>query len=572
MVSIICEISQEVRTKKNSRCFTSSAVVVPNESRLDNTQCLFRCPSAATHSYEKESKLQTTSAKRRIHRRLLAIATGALVAAAAFVPTGGRAEAQTANASLTNEQRRSYLNYYAPIVFKRGNGNHGAHGLDWITNFDFDRDGSFSNNKTNFRSVGAYIDNARARTGAYSNWRIRPTLYTSLIEFQADGGKNLKLIYHVYHALDKNALGSTQLHDWERIEMLVRNVGVNPGAGEYVDYAVVTQHGRNVVRPGSQVRFYSTATGRHLMIWQAEWSNKLGAAHGNELRFVQDSDAYVRGRFAVNGKAELDVNNDSGRKNVHYAFLPEASSSAVAEFGAAPITYESADRLASRYDNGNTVGWAYTKRVTYELQDLADIVSTHWAGGNYQQHWLTAKFFDVLFESPIANEGGAVEVPTGLQRLYVDTRDIEGSDTRDGYPAKHWFWGTFKVDLNASDFGGSSGSFTAEALANTVVDGAGLTRTAANGQPASAGSYFWQHDYFVHDSSIAYTGDGSPSRGRWLVGDWYTPAKGGFDGRFVQLFDDRTALAEPVVSPPSPPAGGGGGGGIGVGGCCFQEP
>ncbi len=505
-----------------------------------------------------------------LQRRAVATVTALIIIALTLVSSTKRANAQ-ATFSLSNDQRRSYLNYYAPLILKRGNGNGGAHGLDWITNFDFDRDGVFSNNKTNYRNVGAYIDGSRYQTGAYANWRIRPTLYTSLIEFQSNGTKNLKLIYHVYHALDKNAAGSTQLHDWERIEMLVRNVGPNPGGGETVDYGVVTQHGRNVVRPAAQMNFYNTATGKHLMIWQAEWSNKLAAAHGNELRFIQDNDAFVRNALYSNGRSEINVNNDSGRKNVHYAFVPEASPVAVAEFGAAAITYASADRLASRFDNGNTVRWNDTKRVTYELQDLADIVPTHWSGGNFQPHWLSSRAINIMLESPIQSEAGATELPAGLQSLFVNTFDIEGSDTRDGYPAKHWFWGTFMTSLNASDFGGSSGSFTDAAFANTVVDGAGVTRTAANGLPTSAGAFFWQHDYFVHDSSIAYYGDGGSAQGRWLVGNWYRADQGGFDGRFVQLFDDRTTQAEPAITPPPPAGGGGGGGGVRPR-CCTQEP
>src|SRR6185503_15704222 len=30
--------------------------------------------------------------------------------------------------------------------------------------------------------------------------------------------------------------------------------------------------------------------------------------------------------------------------------------------------------------------------------------------------------------------------------------------------------------------------------------------------------------------------------GTWLADQWYTAANGGFDGRWVQLFDDRTGL------------------------------
>ena len=45
--------------------------------------------------------------------------------------------------SLTNDQRRAYLNYYAPIILKRADENNNKQGRDWITNFDFDQDGNF---------------------------------------------------------------------------------------------------------------------------------------------------------------------------------------------------------------------------------------------------------------------------------------------------------------------------------------------------------------------------------------------------------------------------------------------
>ncbi len=44
--------------------------------------------------------------------------------------------------SLSDQQRRDYLGYYSPIIFKNADEDAGKHaGYDWITNFDFDRDG-----------------------------------------------------------------------------------------------------------------------------------------------------------------------------------------------------------------------------------------------------------------------------------------------------------------------------------------------------------------------------------------------------------------------------------------------
>nr|BDT37574.1 hypothetical protein MFMH1_72430 [Myxococcus sp. MH1] len=462
----------------------------------------------------------------------------ALTFAALSWPTSAYAQAWT----LTTEQRQAFLQYYAPVLLKRGNGNDGRHGYDWVTSFDFDRDGNFSNNKLNWKRIPQYVDASRAGPSAYDAWRIRPTLYTSLIEFM-DGSKNLKLIYHVYHALDKNAAGDYQLHDWERVEMLVTNVVGAPGSGESVAYAVVTQHKRNVVRRAGHVdlNFMQTATGKHLLIWQAEWSDKLAAAHGQELRFVTDPYAFFAGRMASAGKAEAGVNNDGGRKNVHYAFVPEGSADAVAAFGARALTYATADALASRYDNGKTITWPNVKRVTYELQDLADILPTHWQHGGYATHWLDTGPIDFYLESALVNEGGATEVSAGMQRFFPKTRDVENDDDREGYIAKKWFVGTYEMNDSASDFGGGgSNAFHDNAYASTAVDSRGQTRASASGYTTSPSSFWWQHDYFVHAGFTDST-DGV-EQGFWLPGAWYLPANGGFDGRWVQLFDDRPGL------------------------------
>jgi hypothetical protein len=69
----------------------------------------------------------------------------------AFFACSIAASAQTW--SLTNEQRRAYLNYYAPIILKRADENNSKQGRDWTTNFDFDQDGNFSNNRVNWLNV-----------------------------------------------------------------------------------------------------------------------------------------------------------------------------------------------------------------------------------------------------------------------------------------------------------------------------------------------------------------------------------------------------------------------------------
>lgn len=457
-----------------------------------------------------------------------------------------RAQAQSQPWSLTNAQRQAFLRYYAPVIFKRANADDGRHGYDWLTNFDFDQDGDFSNNKLHWKQIPQYVDASRTGPSAFDRWRVRPTLYTSLMEYM-DGGKNLTLVYHLYHALDKNAAGDYQLHDWERVEMQVRNVVGHPGSGESVAFAVVTQHKRNVVRQqsSSDLNFMQTPTGSHLLIWQAEWSDKLLAAHGQELRFVTEPYSFFAGRMASGGKAEADVNNDDGRKKLHYVFVPEDSAAAVAAFNAQPVRYANADAQASRYDNGTSANWPAVKRVTYELQDIADIVPTHWEHGGYATHWLPEGPESFFLESPVVNEAGQAEVGTGMQRFFSKTRDVENEDDREGYPSKKWFFGTFELNSSASDTGGGgSNAFHDNAWASTAVDSRGRTRASASGYSTSPNAYWWQHDYFVHSGAVD-SSDGV-EQGYWLTGGWYLGSNGGFDGRWVQLFDDRPGVESGV--------------------------
>jgi hypothetical protein len=454
-----------------------------------------------------------------------------LVAGSVVWPGAGSAVADTW--SLTTAQRQAYLAYYAPVILKRGDENEGREGSDWLSNYDFDRDGDFSDNRANWRTVGQY-----AMAGANPRWRIRPTLYTALIEYTAGGVKNLVLLFHVYNAADKDF---TEIHDWERVEIVVRGVTGTPGAGETVGHVTVTSHKDHVMRRGtdSAVNFMPTTTGRHLLLWQADHSNfDLPSInpHGHELRFATTPWSTIAARMETTGKAETDINNDN-EKNVHYAFVPETSAAAVATWRAQPITPATAAALASKVDNGTAVPWQATKRVTYELQDLADVVPTHWQHANWQTHWLADKSSDVLLESPVTAENGAAEVSAGLQRFYTASRDSAASnltDGREGVLQKAWFYGAYSGEENADEISGSDDFGGYEGLG---TDSAGRTRGAASGDPASHDTYWRQHDFFVHTGAV----DSADHRetGTWLPAGWHTPANGGHDGRWTQLFDDR---------------------------------
>jgi hypothetical protein len=71
-------------------------------------------------------------------------------------------------------RRCAYLDYYAPIILKRADENNNKQGRDWITNFDFDQDGNFSNNRVNWLNIPQYVNasaNGQALTTAGASGR-----------------------------------------------------------------------------------------------------------------------------------------------------------------------------------------------------------------------------------------------------------------------------------------------------------------------------------------------------------------------------------------------------------------
>lgn len=463
----------------------------------------------------------------------------------------GSNQAHAQSWSLTKEQRQAYLQYYAPLILKRGDENNSKEGRDWLANFDFDRDGNFSNNRLNWLNVNQYVAAAQSGSGAYNNWRIRPTLYTSLIEYVDGGSKSLVLLYHVYNAADKDG---SEIHDWERVEIVLHGVGGTPGGGgEYVNHVTVTLHKEHHMRRSYdwELNYMQTATGKHVLLWQADesnWDVTNTGPHGHELRFVTNTYSWITSqRNSLSTKAEVNITNRDDKRNVHYVFAPEGSSGAVAEWGAKGLSYSTASSLASRVDNGDKVTWAQVKRITYELQDLADIHPTHWQYNPWYIHWLSSDVVDVLLESPIVNEAGVDEVSTGLQRFYTQSRDAGQSDLtdgREGYLSKNWLFGSYSAELNPEN---PSGSDDFKGFEGLGLDSYGYSRGAASGYYDSHNVFWWQHDFFVH-SGVINSAD-TREEGMWLRGAWYTAANGGFDGRWVQLFDDRPEY-EPAPPPP----------------------
>lgn len=463
----------------------------------------------------------------------------AVVLAISLAGLGVHASAQSW--SLTNAQRQAYLNYYAPVILKCADENNNKQGRDWITNFDFDQDGDFSNNRLNWLNVPNYVNASATGPSAYSNWRIRPTLYSALIEYMENGSKSLALLYHVYNATDKDGSG---IHDWERVEIVIHGVTGTPGAGsEFINHVTTTVHKEQIIRryyDAGGINVMPTATGKHPLIWQADESNTDGfplGHHAHALWHVKTPWSTIAAQMNSSSAAEVDLPEDDD-KNVHYVFVPETSQSAIETWRAQGLSYTTASGLASRVDNSNEVPWFQAKRITYELQDIADIVSTHWQGNAWYLHWLTNDYVDVLMESPILNELGLAETSTGLQRFYVRTRDIGkpgfvGAD--EAFMFKKAFTGSYSAEVNSEppydgdEFHGFEG---------LGLDSFGRSRGVASGYLNSHNAFWWQHDYFVHSGVI--TSDQTYfEAGTWLPGAWYTAANGGFDGRWVQLFADR---------------------------------
>lgn len=453
--------------------------------------------------------------------------------------------ARTAQAQawlLTAAERKAYLQYYAPVIMQRAEESSSNKGRDWISNYDFDRDGNFANNRSSWPTLlPQYIAASASNSGAYRNWRIRPTLYSSAIEFMDGTNKALVLLYHVYHPVDKKA---NEIHDWERIEIVVRGVTSVPGAaGEYVGHVTITSHKDHVMRSyGSpDLNFMQVAGGKHVMIWQADEDDTGLGTHGHELHFVQDAYSTIAARRAAGSSAEVEVTNDDD-KSVHYVWVPETSSAAVSAWGASPINYGNAHALAAGRDG--TVSWSLVKRITYELQDLADVYATQWSGSAWYVNWTSNVTADILLDSPIVDEAGQTQVPTGLQRFYLGSRDTRSSsltDGREGVLAKAWFWGGYSAETNADTI---SGADKLDGYSGAGRDSYNRNRADASGDYASLNSYWRQHDFLVHSGGIDTREH--YEAGQWLLNGWHLAQNGGYDGRWAQLYDDRLA-DEPVA-------------------------
>jgi hypothetical protein len=449
--------------------------------------------------------------------------------------------------ALTKDQRKAFLHYYSPIILKQAQEAAGWVGRDWITNFDFDADGGqFFNNKRHWESglVGFVL-------GEEPGWQIRPTLYSHIIEFTEGGTKSVVLVYHVYHAMQIDSI-----HDWERIEIRLDDVVGDPGSGESVAFVVVTEHSWHRARPPPAVSFQETSQGRHVLVWQAPWGVALRAETGvdsalsmtAQLNFVEESWLELSDLFQNNRYATLRVNGKLIGRNFHYLFV-DADSAVASDWGAEPISSSNAGRMAAGVPSAWPVRANDVKRISYELQDTADILPSHldsggpasawrrfltWlcpgsedCGGHGNPNW-TCPRVTILLDDPLADESGVPQVPAGEHDFLAGSVDEDNPwEDRKGYPQKHWFWGAYLYD--------EEGNFLSDAYQRGTPNG---TRGLANGRADSHGRFWYQHDYFAHTGAEANGAGGDAQQGRWLCRGWHLETSGGFDGRWVQLFPD----------------------------------
>ena len=452
------------------------------------------------------------------------VSLGAVLAVFAEGPSMENAS-QAAPWVLTEQQRAAFLQYYAPIIFKRAEKSDGAAGVgqDWITNFNFDNDGwNLANNARVWRDeLSAFVGG-----GEHGDWQIRPTLYTAAIELMQNGQKSLVLLYHVYHARQEG-----NIHDWERLEIRVDGVVGDPGSGEKINYVVITEHTRHKGKryPDDALNFYTTRNGMHIMLWQAQWA-ETGNVYRGELHWVEDSWEEIA---ALNNDSKaqdalLDIDRSSIEASFDYVFVPELDDAAVDYWNTQTITGCNASDLVVDWKTP-VVKVDQTKRIKYELQDVADLFFTHWDDGTENVSW-EEPLIPILLESPIVDETGAVQVSAGLQYFYCVARNDLHGDVKHGYPRKHWFWGVYRFNRDDHFYDAAYDKGDPSKM-----------RAVTNQFPDCLGNFWWQHDYFVHNGEVG-SWSLSDERGEWLPRGWNTPEQGGFDGRWQQIFPDDREL------------------------------
>jgi len=430
--------------------------------------------------------------------------------------------------TLTDDQRRAFLNYYSPIIFKRANeGKKENSGWDYLTSWKFDGDDDLTNNQLNWEdNLVKYIHD-----GMFQQFNIRPTLYTFIIEFMEGNTKSALMLYHIYHAHNSKK----SVHDWERIEVRVDGIKGNPGSGETVKFVVITTHSYHPAKkyPDNELKFQTTKYGMHPLIFQAEWSDNRPTSHlmKGELYFIKDTVEEITAK--KESMVRLNESKYSGKNpdfSYHYVFVNQADPEAVKFWNAQTVTQKNIKTMIAGVSY-TPLPTDRTRRARYELQDVADILPTHViAKDGSNKNWQKKKIAILMEDGSLYKNGNVRPYKPGLsiQEFYVSNKNAKiKKDTKKGYPIKQWFWGAY--------YWGNKGNFIKNAFESGAPDG---TRCSASGYADCAGKFWWQHDYYMHNGNRLSEKDPDDEDGTWLQGKWYTKERGGFDGRWVPLFKD----------------------------------
>ena len=432
--------------------------------------------------------------------------------------------------SLTGEQRREFLRAYSPLIFKAAAEKKSKHyGHDWITHFDFDQDGDFSNNHRNWKDI------FKKMTQEKRSYDFSPTLYTALMEFMTEKGtKSLVLIYHIYHARD-----GSSIHDWERVELRLDGVQAQPLRGEKVNYVAITNHGIHQARAGKDVKFWKTPSGKHAMIYQSGWrQRKLGRLlkkpRKNELRFMKSSQGDMQELLRKRGNtAELEAYKTwFGDLVFHYIFGIDSDPALKQSLGLRVLNQQSASSLYSGVKQDREIPVSQVKRIQYQLQDLADITVTQWKNPQkpeFENPSWSGRFLVLMNKSPLMTESGKTLVPASEVMQVFHNKALNDSDedkSRSGIIRKSWFWGKYR--FNKDDGPGD--------IARRPGEESDQEFEGRTPLPNFSERYLWQHDYLLHSWG---------KRPVWLPTDWYLSSAGGFDGRWIQLFKDHRTIVVP---------------------------
>ena len=371
--------------------------------------------------------------------------------------------------TLSDNQRKKFIEYYSPIILKQANETRvSEYGRYWMTNFYFDGDSNFSNNRVNWtQHLDEYIN------GEHSQWQIRPTIYTALLEFNTPQAgrpswdqvfsedvegihhrKSLVLIYHVYHAV-KEGEGDERIHNWRRIEIRLdfpiqykgsRTHNGDPGHGERINYVVISDQESHILvnsPNGALLNFHETAYGKHLILWEDQNNDLVNTTSHLGFKLLDE--------LNTQNVNKVDVHRRVEDQTFHYVFVPESDPEAVSYWKAKAITQYNAASFTSRLKIDEVDDLPNVPRITYELQDIADILFN--IQGEVQLSDLIPGMV-LWVPDALKDEKGQTLGNTAPRGKFFYSNEFDNGKWNQKsqiYLTKPWFWGTSVAGM-ANDF------------------------------------------------------------------------------------------------------------------------